>query len=103
MSPINAYTNSPIGSLPRNPKARLQKAAHDMEGLWLSQILKEATPKGGMLGKSFAASTFQDMMSQALAQKIADTGLIGLSDSLTRQLLPAPQQQTPPAEGGHHG
>lgn len=101
---VSASTASPIGPLPTDPKARLQKAAHAMEGLWLAQILKEGTPKSGMLGKSFAASTFQDMMNQALAQKMADTGMIGLSDSLTRQLLPGLSAPTKPsAEGDHHG
>ncbi len=79
--------NSALGALPRDPKARLKKAAHSMEALWLTDMLKEARPKGGMFSKSFASSTFQDMMSQQLAQNIADTGLLGLSDSLSRQLL----------------
>lgn len=105
LSAANATSSSPIGPMPQNPKARLQKAAHEMEGLWIGQMLKDATPKGGMFNKSFAAQTFQDMMNQALAQKIADTGLIGLADSLTRQLMPGtPAPQNAPAEkGDHHG
>ena len=76
-----------LGVMPRDPKARLAKAAHQMESLWISNMLKESRPKGGMFSKSFASSTFQDMMSDHLAQHIADTGMLGLADSLSRQLL----------------
>ena len=76
-----------LGVMPRDPKARLKKASHAMESLWISNMLKEARPKGGMFSKSFASATFQDMMSDQLAQHIADTGLLGLSDNLSRQLL----------------
>jgi Rod binding domain-containing protein len=76
-----------LGIMPTDPKARLKKASHAMESLWISNMLKEARPKGGMFSKSFASTTFQDMMSDQLAQHIADTGLLGLSDNLSRQLL----------------
>lgn len=86
---VGAATSvSPLGPMPSDPKARLKKAATDLEAVWLAQVLREARPKGGMLDKSFAAQTFQDMFSQTLAQSMADSKAIGLSDMLVKQLEP---------------
>ncbi|MGD0088965.1 MAG: rod-binding protein [Planctomycetota bacterium] len=68
--------------------ARLRKAATGLEGLWIHQMLKEALPKGGMLERSFAAETFQDMLSDALAQNMAQRSKFGLADVLVKQLEP---------------
>jgi len=80
-----------ISSLPSAPafgerKAKLQKVACDMEAIWVAQILKETRPKGGMMDTSFAAQTFQDMLGQQLAQDMAKKGVLGLADTLVRQL-----------------
>ncbi len=108
MGPSNvsaASAQSPLGPMPQDPKARLKKAATALEGIWLTQMLKEARPKGGMLDKSFAAQTFKDMMDQALGDSMASTGVLGLADALVGQLsarhpnlqgTAAPPTETPP-------
>lgn len=68
--------------------AKLKKVAGEMEAVWIAQILKETRPKGGMMDKSFASQTFQDMLGQQLAQDMAKKGVLGLADQLIRQLSP---------------
>jgi Rod binding domain-containing protein len=99
---VGAATSiTPLGPMPSDPKTRLKKAATDMEAVWLAQVLREARPKGGMLDKSFAAQTFQDMFSETLAQSMADSKAIGLSDMLVRQLEPKVSASPAlPASGG---
>lgn len=77
---------------PTSRAAKLKKAASDMEAVWIAQILKETRPKGGMMDKSFAAQTFQDMLGQQLAQDMAKKGVLGLADTLVRQLSPKPEK-----------
>jgi peptidoglycan hydrolase FlgJ len=84
-----AVTSSPIGPLPTDPKARLRKAASELEAIWLQQFLKESRPKKTMLDNSFAAQTFQDMMDESLAKDMAARGVLGLADMLVQQLMPA--------------
>lgn len=90
ISPVGGGASPmPSTPLPDNPRLKaLKKATQDFEAIWLSQIMREARPKGGMLDKSFAAQTFQDMMSQALGQSMADSGKLGLAKKLYDQLLP---------------
>lgn len=83
-----ASSDSPLGPMPHNPKERLKKAATALEGIWVTQILKQARPKNSMFGKSFASETFKDMFDQAIGQNMAERGVLGLADSLIRQLMP---------------
>jgi len=71
-------------------RAKLEKVAIEMEAVWVAQILKEARPKGNMMDSSFAAQTFQDMLGQQLAQDMAKKGVLGLADTLVRQVLQEP-------------
>lgn len=80
-------------------KARLRKAATEMEGIWIHQMLRESQPKGGMLGRSFAAQTFQDMLGEALSQSMAQRSTFGLADVLVRQLEPKVGAQPTAAQG----
>jgi len=99
ITPSTAVSNSSIGPLPNATRARMKKAATALEGVWLTQVLQAARPKGGMLDKSFASSAFQDMLSQQLGQTMADSGVVGLADKMTNQLLhtDASVQPTPSA------
>ena len=98
ISPVGVGASPLPPKLPDNP--RLKKATQDFEGIFLTQILREARPKGGMFDKSFAAQTFQDMMSQALGQSMADSGKLGLAKKLYDQLLPRVTAAAGTAEGG---
>lgn len=79
---------SALGYLPVDKRQRLRKAAEGFESIWVQNVLKEARPKESAFGKSFAGDTFQDMLGQALAQKIAESHTLGLADSLERQVMP---------------
>jgi Rod binding domain-containing protein len=80
--------------MPKDPRARLKVAAESMEAIWLTQMLREARPKGGMLDKSFAAQTFRDMLDQAMGDSMAKSGVVGLADTLVRQMLGPEQKVT---------
>ena len=86
-APIEGVVNSPLGPFPKDPVARLKKAAAGVEALCVKQVLSEARPKSVMM-HSFATDTFNDMFNDVLAQSMAQKGVFGLADSLTRQLLP---------------
>jgi Rod binding domain-containing protein len=90
-------SQTPLGAMPKDPRARLKKAAEAMEAIWLTQMLREARPKGGLLDKSFAAQTFRDMLDQAMGESMATSGVIGLSSTLVCQFL-GPEQQMPSLE-----
>jgi len=89
-------TTSATNPAPGSRAAKLKKVAGDMESLWIAQILKETRPKGGMMDKSFASQTFQDMLGQQLAQDMAKKGVLGLADQLMRQLSPKAESEDAP-------
>ena len=83
----NRSSLTPLGPMPKDPKARLEKAAVALEGVWLTQMLREARPKSSLIGNSFASETFKDMLDQALGEKLAEAGVLKLTDSMVRQLV----------------
>ena len=92
---MDATAVSQIGpgavAIPQGSRStRLHAAATELEAVWVGQMLKDARPKGGMLGQSFAANTFQDMLGEALARSAAQRGAFGLADTLERQVQPQP-------------
>ncbi len=87
MSISSSTYNSALGPLPTDPQARLKKVAGAMEAVTLKQILSEARPKS-TTDNSFANTTFQGMMDDTLAQKMAERGVFGLATTLNKQLTP---------------
>jgi Rod binding domain-containing protein len=75
---------------PADEKAlRLQKACEDMESLFVHQLIKEmraTIPKSGLFGKSQAQDIYTGMLDGRLAQEIAQSRGLGLSNLLMRQL-----------------
>jgi Rod binding domain-containing protein len=69
----------------QDPKKRLKQAATALEGIWLSQMMREARPKAGMLDKSFASQTFKDMLDQSMGDSMAKTGVLGLAEKMVQQ------------------
>lgn len=102
---ISSIKTAPAAPASTAHAAKLKKTASDMESVFIAQILKETRPKGGMMDHSFAAQTFQDMLGQQLAQDMAKKGVLGLADTLVRQLSPkpgtadAPVSDAPPQQG----
>ena len=71
-------------------KASARKTAVEFEGVFLGLMLKEMF--SGVQSESeftggFGEEMFRDMLSEQYAQTIADTGGIGLADSIYREVL----------------
>jgi murein DD-endopeptidase MepM/ murein hydrolase activator NlpD len=87
-------------------KATTQDAAKaagkQLEAFFLRQLLSEAQPDGGSDG-GFAGDTFKQMFNEAVADKMASAGGIGLADVFSKQLAKqaggstAQTQETPHA------
>ena len=69
---------------------RAMHAAKEYEGVFLSLMMKEMfsglKTEGDFTG-GFGEEMFRDMLSEQYAQTIADTGGIGLADSIYREIL----------------
>lgn len=65
------------------------KAARQLEAFFLRRLLAEARPQGGSaIDGGFAGDTFKQMLDEAVADKMADAGGLGLADMLRAQLQP---------------
>lgn len=69
---------------------QIRWAAQQMESFFLQQMLagfRRTVPEGGLLGeRSFAASTYEDMLDAQRAQGMAQAGGIGLAALLYEQM-----------------
>lgn len=63
-----------------------QKAAKQLEAFFLRRLLAEARPQGGMLDGGFAGDTFKQMLDEAIADKMASAGGIGMAGMFEKQL-----------------
>ena len=63
------------------------KAASQLEAFFLRQLLAEARPSGGgAIDGGFAGDTFKQMLDEAIADKMAARGGIGMADMMAQQL-----------------
>jgi murein DD-endopeptidase MepM/ murein hydrolase activator NlpD len=76
----------PPGTQPREPRDAARTAGKQLEAFFLRQLLAEARPQGGMLGGGFAGDTFKQMLDEAIADKMAAAGGIGLAALFAKQL-----------------
>jgi murein DD-endopeptidase MepM/ murein hydrolase activator NlpD len=79
----------PAGHPPARETTRdsVQVAAKQLEAFFLRQLLAESRPQGGgMLDGGFAGDTFKQMLDEAMADKMAAAGGIGLTAMFARQL-----------------
>jgi len=70
-------------------KVKLQKAAQDFEGLFVSYLLKtmrQSVPESDLFGKGFGGDLMQDLFDMELSQHIAHHGSFGIAEMLYRQL-----------------
>lgn len=77
---------------------RLRAQAMELEGVFLNTLMKEvfsSVDTDGDFGGGFAEETWRGMQAEQLAGAMADTGGIGLADSLVADLI-ALQQAIPP-------
>lgn len=63
-------------------------AAKQLEAFFLRRLLAEARPRG-LTGGGFAGETFSQMLDEALADKLAGAGGVGMSQLFASQLGPA--------------
>lgn len=61
-------------------------AAKQLEAFFLRQMLAEARPQGGGFDGGFAGDTFKQMLDEAIADKMAGAGGIGMSQMFAQQL-----------------
>lgn len=95
---VNSYTDfqglARLKATAQNdPREALKTVAHQFETQFIGMLMKsmrDATPQNGLLD-SQQSKTFQSMMDQEVAQKIAAHGGIGLAGMIERQL----RQDTP--------
>ena len=71
-------------------KMKLRKAARGFEAIFIRQLLsimRSTISEGGMFGKGAVGEIYGDMMDNALAETLSERSVLGLSDSLYRQLV----------------
>ncbi|MFC1528393.1 rod-binding protein [Candidatus Latescibacterota bacterium] len=70
-------------------KMKLKKAVRGFEAIFIRQLLntmRSTIPEGAMFGKGSVSEIYGDMMDNALAETLSERSVLGLSDSLYRQL-----------------
>ena len=71
-------------------KTKLRKAAGDFEAIFVRQILKSmrsTLTSGGMFGSGSVGEIYSDMMDNAISEKIAERGDMGLADIIYKQIV----------------
>lgn len=96
---IPAAFGRAAGALPELEK--LGKVARSLEADLFRQLLKSASPKGGLPGSSGGAGTgiYGDMWTQTVADRLAGAGSLGVANAIVRQMAPlvmARQAENPP-------
>jgi peptidoglycan hydrolase FlgJ len=70
-------------------QAKLRKAAHDLEGIFVSELFKAmraTVPQDGLLGQAPGQDMFQGMMDERVAEVYAERSTHGLGEALYHQL-----------------
>jgi peptidoglycan hydrolase FlgJ len=89
--------SKPAEALTPEEDAKLKKACKDFESFFLYYLLKEmraAVPKEGIMEDSAAQEIYQDMFDEKIADRIAKTRGMGLSDMLYKQVKQGMLQKT---------
>lgn len=69
----------------------LREATQQFEGLFLTQMMeamRRTAPKGGILPSSGGEQMFRQMFDQEIAQRMAQSGGVGVGELLYRQFTP---------------
>lgn len=84
-----SITGNVIGPLPNDPREKIKVLATELEGIWCAHIMQEShVALDGFSRKSFAEKMFRSMFDEMVGQALADSGVLGLADKMSRQLLP---------------
>lgn len=71
-------------------KARLHEATDDFEAILVRQLLssmRSTLTDGGMFGDGLAGDVYSSFMDDAIAEKVTESGGLGLSDILYNRLV----------------
>ena len=72
-----------------NESARNEKALQELEGVFLNLLMKEmrkSVPQAGLFGESHAQKMFTEMLDEVYAQKMAESGQLGLAKMMAEQI-----------------
>jgi flagellar protein FlgJ len=87
MAPINGAAATTAGPAASPEMAKLKKAAHAFEAVFIRQMIgsmRQASPGDGIFD-SEATKQFQDMSDAKTADNMADKGALGIADLLIKQ------------------
>jgi murein DD-endopeptidase MepM/ murein hydrolase activator NlpD len=95
--------SSALGHVAPKSEDAATKAAKQLEAFFLRRLLAEARPQGGgLVDGGFAGDTFKQMLDEAVADKVAAAGGLGMASMFAAQLggkgaaavaaLPSPHQ-----------
>jgi Rod binding domain-containing protein len=76
----------PVGPDPKREADKLEQVAHDFEALLVKQIFASMRSTLNKEAQSFGEGMFTGMLDEQLAQHVAESGGLGLSDALTQEL-----------------
>ncbi len=68
--------------------AQLKKVAADFEEIFMNMLLKsmrQTVGDSGLIEKDSQSQTFETMLDEAFAEKLADAGGVGISDLIVKQ------------------
>ncbi|MFC1561264.1 rod-binding protein [Candidatus Latescibacterota bacterium] len=80
-------------------KAKLRKAAEGFEAIFVRQMLKSmrsTLTSGGMFGSGSVGEIYSDMMDNAISEKIAERGDMGLADIIYKQMVKSIESENEP-------
>jgi Rod binding domain-containing protein len=79
--------------------AHIREVARDFEAIFIRQlfaVMNRTLEQGGMFGQGAGADIYSDLLNEAVADKIAARGGIGLGESIYRRLAVRLEQTEPP-------
>lgn len=82
-----------------DPQAR-EKVAREFESFfihYLFKVMREAVPKGGLLGDGQEEELYTSMLDQELAKRMADRGGLGLAELIRKGMMETADSQPPDA------
>ena len=71
--------------------SKLREATQQFEGLFLTQMMeamRRTAPKGGILAANSGEQMFRQMFDQEIAQRMAQSGGVGIGEMLYQQFAP---------------
>jgi murein DD-endopeptidase MepM/ murein hydrolase activator NlpD len=88
-SPIDGAASLRPAGPAADPDAQLRRVAHQIEGLFLREVLKvmrQSVPESTMLQGGLAGDVFGDMLDEELTTRVGETGGLGLANAIALQL-----------------